>query len=215
MGVTHTGRVVGLCCLAIALNAAAHAADPTLRGRVVGIVDGDTIQVLVGASTLQVRLAQIDTPELGQPYSQVAKRRLSELVYERDVVVDVIDTDRHLRIVGSLYRDGEDICRTLVASGLAWAYRRYLVDDSLLDVEARARSARVGLWADDSPVPPWDWRKGERSIEPAVTTRTTCGRKRHCREMASCAEARTYLTSCGLRHLDGDRDGVPCERLCP
>ncbi len=42
----------------------------------------------------------------------------------------------------------------------------------------------------------------------------TCGSKRVCREMASCKEARFYLEVCGLRRLDGDGDGTPCESIC-
>jgi hypothetical protein len=42
----------------------------------------------------------------------------------------------------------------------------------------------------------------------------TCGSKRYCGQMSSCAEARFYLDQCGVFHLDGDHDGVPCERLC-
>lgn len=41
-----------------------------------------------------------------------------------------------------------------------------------------------------------------------------CGAKRYCSEMTSCAEARYYLTQCGVRSLDRDGDGVPCEALC-
>lgn len=41
-----------------------------------------------------------------------------------------------------------------------------------------------------------------------------CGAKRTCGEMASCEEARFYLTQCGLSRLDGDKDGTPCEALC-
>jgi hypothetical protein len=41
-----------------------------------------------------------------------------------------------------------------------------------------------------------------------------CAGKRVCREMASCAEARFYLTQCGLSRLDGDSDGIPCEAIC-
>ena len=41
-----------------------------------------------------------------------------------------------------------------------------------------------------------------------------CGTKRRCGEMNSCPEARSYLTQCGLSHLDGDGDGTPCEALC-
>jgi hypothetical protein len=42
----------------------------------------------------------------------------------------------------------------------------------------------------------------------------SCGTKRKCGEMSSCAEARFYLEECGLTRLDGDGDGVPCEALC-
>ncbi|WP_336512709.1 excalibur calcium-binding domain-containing protein [Roseomonas marmotae] len=38
--------------------------------------------------------------------------------------------------------------------------------------------------------------------------------RQYCGEMRDCAEARFYLQQCGLRRLDGDGDGVPCERLC-
>lgn len=40
-----------------------------------------------------------------------------------------------------------------------------------------------------------------------------CGSKPTCGQMTSCAEAR-YHYQCGVARLDGDRDGVPCERLC-
>ncbi|MES9902810.1 MAG: endonuclease [Sedimenticola sp.] len=48
----------------------------------------------------------------------------------------------------------------------------------------------------------------------AESTPYECGAKRYCKEMASCAEARYYLVSCGRTGLDGDKDGVPCEALC-
>ena len=42
----------------------------------------------------------------------------------------------------------------------------------------------------------------------------TCAGKRYCKDMDSCDEARHYLTRCGVRSLDRDGDGVPCESLC-
>ncbi|WP_371199592.1 excalibur calcium-binding domain-containing protein [Hyphomicrobium sp. MC1] len=48
----------------------------------------------------------------------------------------------------------------------------------------------------------------------AATSSQPCGTKRTCREMSSCEEARHYLRDCGLRRLDGDGDGVPCNSLC-
>ena len=39
-----------------------------------------------------------------------------------------------------------------------------------------------------------------------------CGDKQYCREMASCEEALYYLNQCDVKSMDGDGDGVPCER---
>jgi hypothetical protein len=67
---------------------------------------------------------------------------------------------------------------------------------------------------------PWEWRRQGQprystAPRPAASSGAlTCGAKRSCREMASCAEARFYLQQCGLTRLDADRDGVPCEAIC-
>jgi hypothetical protein len=42
----------------------------------------------------------------------------------------------------------------------------------------------------------------------------SCGNKRTCKEMTSCDEAKFYLNKCGLKRLDGDGDGIPCNGLC-
>jgi endonuclease G len=49
---------------------------------------------------------------------------------------------------------------------------------------------------------------------PIVQTSQQCEGKKTCKEMSSCAEARFYLTQCGVNRLDGDGDGMPCEKLC-
>ena len=41
-----------------------------------------------------------------------------------------------------------------------------------------------------------------------------CAGKSTCGQMTSCAEARFYLNSCGVRKLDRDGDGIPCESIC-
>jgi len=49
----------------------------------------------------------------------------------------------------------------MVRTGNAWAYRKYLKDKSLLELEAIARAERRGLWGlpEAQQVPPWDWRR--------------------------------------------------------
>jgi hypothetical protein len=41
-----------------------------------------------------------------------------------------------------------------------------------------------------------------------------CGNKKYCKQMTSCKEAKFYLEECGLKKLDRDKDGIPCEKLC-
>ncbi len=193
---------------------------------VVGIADGDTVTLLVERdgrpSQERFRLTEIDTPERGQPWGTRARQALGEKVFRRQVRVLPEGRDRYERLLGKIYLDERDINREMVREGHAWAYRQYLTDQSLLDDERRAREAGTGLWSLPMAqhVPPWEWRRGERqSKTPGFASATqatsfTCGRKTYCREMTSCAEALFYLRRCGLTRIDGDGDGVPCEKIC-
>ena len=204
-------------------------------GKVVGISDGDTLTLLVpdGASFKQVkvRLGEIDTPERKQPYGTRAQQTLSELAFNKEARVVVQDTDRYGRTVGRVYVGGTDVNAELVKQGAAWVYRQYLKDQSLLALEAEAKAAKRGLWGlpEAERCPPWDWRKGTCASVPAPRAPAaptaaptpaasgsgfTCAGKRRCGEMTSCEEAKFYLTQCGVRSLDGNHDGVPCETLC-
>ena len=133
-----------------------------------------------------------------------------------------MNTDRYGRTVGHVYLGDRHINREMVREGHAWVYRKYLEDQSLLEDEEVAREAGEGMWGlpETERLPPWEWRAakwGRASREAGLDEpgeSFTCGTKRYCREMASCAEARSYLEECGLARLDGDGDGVPCEAIC-
>ncbi len=190
-----------------------------LSGRVVSIADGDTLTLLVdGHKQVKVRLAEIDTPEKGQPYGSKARQALADLAFKKDARVAWTERDRYGRVVGRVFVDGLDVNAEMVRQGHAWVYRQYAKDKSLFDLEQEARSAKRGLWAlsEAENVPPWEWRKARRSAPRSESTGKpfTCGSKRYCKEMQSCKEARFYLTQCGQGRLDGDKDGVPCEAIC-
>ena len=53
-----------------------------------------------------------------------------------------------------------------------------------------------------------------RVIPTTTNSSYSCGSKKYCTQMASCSEAKYYYSNCGLKKLDGDDDGVPCEKLC-
>ena len=191
-------------------------AASAFSGPVVGVTDGDTLTVLSGSRPVTVRIAEIDAPETGQPWSRRSKQALSEKVFEKVVTVEPVTRDRYGRTVGYVRLDGRDIHREMIREGHAWAYRRYLIDGTLLDDETAARNARAGLWAlpETATAAPWLARAGHRSTEERIPEIGGCGTKRYCREMDSCAEARFHFRACGRSSLDGDDDGVPCERLC-
>jgi cold shock CspA family protein len=50
----------------------------------------------------------------------------------------------------------------------------------------------------------------DRSQEPSVAFR--CDGRTHCSQMTSCTEAKFFLANCPGTKMDGDGDGVPCER---
>ena len=119
--------------IAVLLLALASLASEQLSGKVVGITDGDTLTVLVDRKPVKVRLAEIDTPERGQPWARKAKQALSTKVYGEFVRVEVTDTDRYGRTVGHIYRGDRHINREMVREGHAWVYRQYVEDQSLLE----------------------------------------------------------------------------------
>jgi endonuclease YncB( thermonuclease family) len=153
----------------------AFAAD--LDGRVVGVKDGDTIELLAAGNVrTTVRLAAIDAPELKQAYGQAAKRALSALAFDRPARVAWTKTDDYGRVVGKLWIDGADVNLQMVERGYAWHYKRYAGEQTAADrqryaaAEVRARDAKRGLWADPDAVPPWLFRHGARAPAPSRRT---------------------------------------------
>ncbi|WP_076999122.1 thermonuclease family protein [Variovorax sp. KK3] len=148
--------------VAAALAAVSLVANADFSGKVVGVLDGDTIDVLVDLQPRRVRLAEIDAPEKRQPFGTRARQALSGYVFGQTVRVLDDGTDRYGRTIGTVVVDGRSVNRAMVGAGMAWAYRRYLVDQRLIALEAQARKGRRGLWADPGPVAPWDWRAQAR-----------------------------------------------------
>jgi endonuclease YncB( thermonuclease family) len=143
----------------LGLTVAAHAKD--FSAPVVGVTDGDTITVLRNGRHEALRLHGIDAPEKGQAFGERAKQFTSGRAFAKSVVVRVMGRDRYGRTIGDVFLpDGRNLNQELVRAGYAWWYRRYSADRRLAALEAEARAARRGLWADPNPQPPWEWRKG-------------------------------------------------------
>ena len=131
-------------------------------GKVIGVVDGDTIDVLTDdKETIRIRLNGIDTPERGQPFGSNAKRFVSDAIAGKMVRIETHGGDKYGRTIGDIFHNGVLINRELVRAGLAWWYVQYAPDRTdLVDAERKARADNAGLWAGShKPVAPWDWRK--------------------------------------------------------
>ncbi len=164
---TRTTYSLAAVVLVLALSALWYRWMPArgdFVGKVVGVSDGDTIEVMRAGRAVRVRLNGIDCPESHQAYGTRAKQFTSELVFGKTVAVQIHGTDQYGRILGEvILPDGRSLNRELVRNGYAWWYRRYSNDPVLQQLEDEARRARRGLWRDRNPVPPWEFRRERRS----------------------------------------------------
>lgn len=157
-----------LCLLLLLVTGRSEAGTETVRGMVKTVYDGDTL-VLVGPGVgrLKVRLYGIDAPETrkpdspGQPYSSQSKRVLMYKVLGREITAELMDHDQYGRAVAVVRLGGRDINAEMLAEGQAWAYRRYLSGEYAVTyprLEERARRQHRGLWRDNNPQPPWEFK---------------------------------------------------------
>ena len=148
----------------LALGGLQASARP-LSGTVVAVHDGDTISVRALDATTRVRLYGIDCPEYRQPFSARARQFTSTMVFKREVTVRPEGTDQYDRLLGRVFVDGVELNEALVRNGLAWHYEIRVSDRALAEAERYARAAKVGIWSQPNPVPPWQWRRQQARVE--------------------------------------------------
>ena len=97
-----------------------------IRGKVIKVIDGDTIRIRhtplyplskgekgctdrkLSECTISVRLYGVDAPETpkfgneGQPYAQEAKEYVSKQVYDKNVKIKLLRKDQYSRVIGSV-----------------------------------------------------------------------------------------------------------------
>jgi endonuclease YncB( thermonuclease family) len=133
-------------------------------GPLVRVKDGDSLVVKVQGVAMEIRLAEIDAPELEQPYGRTAKQALLSLASGRQLVVMPLDTDRYGRTVAHVWNGNAHLNSELVKRGAAWFYSEFARSKTLYDVEQEARAAKRGLWVLPlaNRVEPWVWRERAR-----------------------------------------------------
>jgi endonuclease YncB( thermonuclease family) len=182
------------CLAATALAAAALAAGPaaatdTAAGRPrppaafegvsLDVQDGDSFVAMRDDGTrLRVRINGIDAPERGQPFADRSRQHLRGLLRDTRIRVEAVKLDRFDRVVARVWRlqpagAPQDVGLAQIDAGLAWHFTRYRADQTAEQTaayaraERAARQARVGLWLDEAPQPPWAFRAAQRRDEAA------------------------------------------------
>ena len=133
--------------------------EPGWYGKVTRVLDGDTLEASNGKEKKTIRLAGVDAPEKSQPFGPESRAWLERESQGQEVRVVESGRDRYGRTIGAVFLGRRWFNRELVARGFAMHYAAYSNDPGLAAAEQEARAARRGLWADDEPIPPWDWRK--------------------------------------------------------
>lgn len=194
--------------------------------KVIVVMDGDTVMVLRDGNKVKVRLANIDAPESDQEYGKESRDALAKMVLKKQVHVNSKAVDSYGRLIAEISLDGKSVNEAQVKRGMAWEYSHYHSNKRYLSLNKQAQQARVGLWANGiQPISPEQWRKAHHAksgvVKPqagdtgaSVRNIYACGRKHLCGQMDSCSEAKLYYSQCGVKSLDGNGDGVPCESLC-
>jgi endonuclease YncB( thermonuclease family) len=202
--------------------------------QVVSVIDGDTIDVLRDGSLVKIKLYGIDAPEMEQDYGQTARNLTATLVAGRNIEIEQKDVDQLGRMVGLVNIDGQSLNALIVQNGFAWVDRQDCKEklcSGWIKAEESAQSKRKGMWAAPNIAPPWEWRNQQKKAKTEVETAPViiigegnpaqqhssgrqykCDGRTYCSQMTSCDEATFFLQNCPGTKMDGNNDGVPCEK---
>ena len=218
----------------ISLPAAAWAAPP-LQGTVTRVIDGDSLvfQGAPASKPLEVRLQGIDAPEGCQDGGPEARAALQAYVDGKPVTLVTQGKDRYGRTLALLKAGDVDVNLRMVAEGQAWSTRVKWNRGPYVSQERMAQALKRGLHAQPGAQMPGDFRQRHgpctgapgaaasapvsggaalpgRPVDTIAAAR--CDGRTRCTQMRSCEEARHFLQHCPGVQMDGDHDGIPCER---
>ena len=173
-------RPVMAAMLLLALCAATAPAQQimpigALDGIVISVSDGDHLTFSNSGKEISVRLYGIAAPVItkisrnepwlskpGQRFAGRAFMALAKKVLHKQTRLEIIHLDHDNRAVAVVYVEGRNINLEMVAEGWAWAAQhktKHPVPSEYLLAEEQARSRKAGLWLEDTPIPPWEFKQ--------------------------------------------------------
>ena len=130
--------------------------------------DGDSLWIRPDGWTgkpKRIRLAEVDAPEICQRMGPQAKAQLSARVHQRRVFVQVHAHDGYGRAVATVTQDAQDLGQWLAQNGWAWSPEFRRAPGRYAQEMARAKQARIGVFADAAPQLPANFRRANGSCK--------------------------------------------------
>jgi len=171
----HLVRI--LLLLALPLSFATRGGASSLQGKVVEVLDGESIVLLSLNRPLKIKLIGVAAPANDQPYVDLAKPHLSSLVFGKYVTVRYTSLRADGYLVGQVILNDMDVGEQMIRDGIAWYDKvegTNLSEQSreeYLGCEQAARNEVRGLWQDPAPVAPWEFRRQQAASRNMVSSR--------------------------------------------
>jgi endonuclease YncB( thermonuclease family) len=134
------------------------------KGKIIKIKDGDTVVVLLAGKIQEtLRLADVDCPENSQAFGKNAKQFTSSQIFGKTVTFYRTGKDRYKRTVAKIFYGNEKyLSAEIIKGGFGWWYFKASKNIELQEFQNQAKTNKLGLWADDNAMSPWDFRKSKR-----------------------------------------------------
>ena len=167
-----------ILAFAIIISSFVSADASSLFGKVVEVNSGDVITIFNLNRPVRVKLMGVDAPEMNQAFGDVAKKHLSDLVFEKSVLVEYAGITSDSSLTGRVLLNDADIGAQMIRDGAAWfdpgngnrlsPTNREVYEQS----EQAARNEKRGLWQQENPVAPWEFVKAEmQRRNPAASSK--------------------------------------------
>lgn len=138
------------------------------QARLLHAADGDsfTVRREDSGQKLELRLYGVDAPESDQAYGQAARRNLLAMTKDKLLTVKPVDSDQYGRVVAVVFAEGDakSLNERQLEQGMAWYYDYFCREPFCAGwkgKERQAREQRAGLWRDDQPQSPRQWRQNK------------------------------------------------------
>ena len=153
----------GLIAAVLAAPAGALGEGPRLSGKVITIMQGDTIKVALKGSKTYVLFYGIACPSKKQSFGERARKFTGDYSFGRIVtIVPKTEARRDGIYAEVMLPDGMNLNQELVKQGLCWWDKRYAPGDKNLEaLEKDARRQKLGLWSEPNPIPPWEFSESD------------------------------------------------------